>query len=424
MSEKFNDDIPMVEISKPSLIYSVSILYGLFIFDLACRVGINVVFPDMQKELGLNDTEIGLLGSILMVGMVTFVMPFSYFADKVSKKKAVLCMSSLWGLGTIISGLSNSFISLVCGRFIVGMGNSGYVPVSISMLTSWFKRSLWSRVISLYNTSNGIGTALGTFLAGSAVAFYGNWRAGFAILAIPTIILIILAFFIKDANICVDEEENKVSTKTIISTIIKNTPLFLVCISVGIGFLAIMGNALWIPMFLSREMGWTASEIGQQISLVYLVTGFAGNILAGFILDYGCKISIRFRVIFPAIIYVLVAISFIYFFTHKNFLAIWFANFFYMMAPVASNTATQELVPAHFKSSALGFYVVFLQCVGALGPVFMGRISEIIGLQNAMIYAQGFLFLGAIFFILSSFSYKKQVDKVIAENAACSECVA
>lgn len=85
----------LIPLTRHSLAYSISILYLLFIADLASRLGVNVVFPQMQQELGLSNNQVGMIGSILMVGMFSFVMHFSYFSDKISKKKAVLCKFSL-----------------------------------------------------------------------------------------------------------------------------------------------------------------------------------------------------------------------------------------------------------------------------------------------------------------------------------------
>ena len=413
------EEKPLVPISKPSLVYSVTILWLLYIFDLAARMGVNVIFPQMQADLGLSDAQIGLIGSASMIGMVLLVLPFSYFADKYSKKKAVLAMSSTWCLGTFLCGGLSSFGSLILGRFMVGAGNSGYCPVSISMLTSWFKRSMWSRVISVYNTANGLGTALGTWAAGAVVVYFGTWRAAFFVLAIPTLVLVILAFFMKDANVRTTDIKNKVQISTILNATVKNFPLMMVCCAVGVGFLVIAGNMIWIPMYLSRDMGWTTTEIATKMAIVFLVTGLTANIIAGFILDWGCKINARFRVIFPAFLYIIVGLSFMWFFAYQDFRGIWVANFCFMMAPVATNTATQELVSAQFKSSALGFYVVFLQCVGACGPVLMGGLSGTFGLMNTMIYAQGFLFLGALCFIIASFSYTQQLNRALIETQKC-----
>ena len=54
----------------------------LFLLDFAARLGITAVFPAMQKDLGLSDSQVGVAGSAVLLGMTVFVLPFSFLADK------------------------------------------------------------------------------------------------------------------------------------------------------------------------------------------------------------------------------------------------------------------------------------------------------------------------------------------------------
>ena len=90
-------------------------------------------------------------GSAVLCGMTLFVLPLSFIADKTSKKKAVTLMSGLWGTGCLLCGLVSNFFLILLGRFMVGMGNARYAPVSVSMLTSWTRKSGRGSVIGMSN---------------------------------------------------------------------------------------------------------------------------------------------------------------------------------------------------------------------------------------------------------------------------------
>ncbi|MFR0875277.1 MAG: hypothetical protein ACLSHC_12275 [Bilophila wadsworthia] len=62
-------------------------LYMLFLLDFAARLGITAVFPAMQKDLGLSDSQVGVAGSAVLLGMTVFVLPFSFLADKGSARR-------------------------------------------------------------------------------------------------------------------------------------------------------------------------------------------------------------------------------------------------------------------------------------------------------------------------------------------------
>ena len=421
MNLQVTDEKPLVSITKPALIYSAILLYCFYLIDLAARFGVNIVFPEMQVELGLSDGQVGVIGSVLMLAMLIAVMPFAYFADKISKKKAVLTMGSLWGFGTMLCGVTSSYSALLLGRTMVGSGNSALHPVAVSMLTSWFKRSQWARVISVLGTANGIGPAIGTWIAGAAVIGFGTWRAAFWALGGLSLAVVVCGFFIKDANVCTTDKKNKVSFSTVLNATIKNIPLLMVCSAGGMAYVVVAANALWIPMFLARELGWDTVRIATNIGLVYLITGIPASIISGIVLDWGCKKLPCFRVLFPALCYVLTGICYMHFIMSHNFLGYWIGSFVFFMAPIGTATATQELVSAQFKSSSLGLYVFFLQSIGSIGPLLVGWFSEDFGLKASLFYVQIFIIAGAGCFIIAAFFYKKQLNKALEESKKCEE---
>lgn len=146
-----NDDVPAVPVSKKVFAFGFVVLFMLFMLDFAARLGVTTVFPMMQKDLGLSDSQLGFAGSLVLLGMSMFVLPFSFLADRGQKNRAVAYMGALWGVGSLLCGFASSFIWILVGRFTVGMGNASYAPVSVSMLTSWIKRSRWGTTIGFYN---------------------------------------------------------------------------------------------------------------------------------------------------------------------------------------------------------------------------------------------------------------------------------
>ena len=46
--------------------------------DFISRVGINAIFPVIQADLQLTDTQVGMMGSVVLLGMAVFVLPISF----------------------------------------------------------------------------------------------------------------------------------------------------------------------------------------------------------------------------------------------------------------------------------------------------------------------------------------------------------
>ena len=243
---------PAVPVSRPRFMFAFVVLYMLFLLDFSARLGVTSVFPAMQKALGLTDSQIGVAGSAVLCGMTLFVLPLSFIADKTSKKKAITLMSGLWGVGCLLCGLVSNFFLILLGRFMVGMGNASYAPVSVSMLTSWTKKSRWGSVIGLYNSSMSVGLAAGTAVAGILAQSIG-WRAPFIVMGVVTLLFMVLSMALPKTSAKPENaKKDDVSLKEAFGVTLKNKTLVMLGIGVGLGNMVYSSMVAWIPMFLGR----------------------------------------------------------------------------------------------------------------------------------------------------------------------------
>ena len=261
----------------------------LFLLDFAARLGITAVFPAMQKDLGLSDSQVGVAGSAVLLGMTVFVLPFSFLADKGSKKHAVNLMSAVWGVGCTLCGLVSHLFLIVLGRFMVGIGNASYAPVSVSMLTSWTRRSRWGSVIGAYNSAMSVGLALGTTIAGVLAQHYG-WRSAFLAVGGLTLLFTALSLFLPNVKNHVsaasaDGKREHVKVREAFAFTLQNKTLILLGIGVGIANMGYTSMISWIPMFMVRIMGWTSTEVGAYMGPAYLITGLLITPFSGWLSD-------------------------------------------------------------------------------------------------------------------------------------------
>ena len=68
-------------------------------------------------------------------------------------------------------------------------------------------------------------------------------------------------------------------------------------------------------------------------------------------------------------------------------------------------------MPARYRASAYGTYVTFLQGIGFFGPVIAGGLSQAFGLNDALVYMQGILFLAALCMLIAGFTYRSDLAK-------------
>lgn len=394
---------------QKTLIFGIFVLYALFMLDFAARLGVNAVFPLLQKDLGFSDAQMGLLGSVVLFGMTLFVLPVSFLADKTSRKKTVALMSCVWGVGSLLTGVFSNFYALLAGRLLVGAGNASYAPVSVSLLTSWIKRAHWGKAVGLYNSAMSLGLALGTILAGLLAVRYG-WRAPFIFIGVTSLLLTLLSLFLPEPKATIAPKE-KVALKEAAALTIKNRTLLLLSASSGAANLVTSGFLAWMPMFLVRDMGWSMAEVGGFLGPVYLVSGLITMPLSGYIADKLGQRDKRSRAWFGVPCFLLVVSLYVVGFHYKIFPCIVAGMLLFGLPITGMHVATQELVPARYKASSYGVYVIFIQGFGLVGPILGGLLSQAFGTEKALLGLLVFLVLAAVLMSVASFTYLHDLNR-------------
>lgn len=411
---------PLIKVSNGKRRFFFIILYLLFMSDMAARQGITGVMPMIQADLHLNDSQVGLISSAVFFGMALFVLPISYLGEKHSTKKATTFSAVIWGIGSCLGGVATGLGTLIASRFAVGMGNSAYAALSNSMLTSMYPQNQWGKRIGLYNTAMVVGGALG-YVIFANIANVSGWRMAFWSIGIISLILALFTFALPEPKqyIAVKGErknDNKVNLHTALNEVIKNKALILCCLGAGIGVLVLQGVNAWISIFLVREMHMTVVDAAKLVGSTSILTALAYP-FGGAILDKWYKKDKRARVFMPMVFFMIAAASFSFGFTRHIFWFILGGQILYTMAGTSIHTATQELVPIWFKSFSYGTYVVFIQFLGALGPLFAGIISDSMGLIPAMLSLQIGWFVAAGVLYLASRYYRQYHDLARALEA-------
>ncbi|APF23318.1 MFS transporter [Clostridium butyricum] len=394
-----------------------SILYLMFVGDFISRVGINSIFPILQKQLDITDSQLGILSGVVLLGMASFVLIISYLGEKTSKRNVIAISALIWGVGSLFSGFASGFILLVLSRFFVGIGNSAYAPLATSTLTGLYDKSKWGKVIGLFNTAMTVGGAIGGILFVKIASTFG-WRAGFYFIGVVSIVLSGLSLIIPDNRVKDNKNNNKnnvVSVKNAFKSIISNKALIIMCIGAGTAIMALTAINSWMSIYLVREMNLSITTVANLISSMALLS-VVGFPIGGILLDILCKKSKKSCVLFPAVCITLTGIFYFIGFYFKSIPVILFAATLYTFGGTAFHTATQELVPTQLRSISYGTYVVFVQFLGALGPIFTGAISQAFGIGIAILIVQAFFILSAIILVISSIFYIKCFEEARAED--------
>ena len=100
------------------LLILLSFIFAFVIFD---RAALSFLVPFFDKELGLNNTQIGLLTSLLALAWAISGYLMGTLSDKTGKRKQYLIIAVVaFSICSFFSGLAASFAFLLLARIIMG----------------------------------------------------------------------------------------------------------------------------------------------------------------------------------------------------------------------------------------------------------------------------------------------------------------
>jgi MFS family permease len=400
--------------------YYLGILWLLFFFDIAVRTAINPLLPLIKADLALSDGQLGLIGSAVLLGITIFVIPISYVSDRWSRSRIIGIMAFVWSACSFITGCATGLSMMLGSRLGVGVGEASYSSAAVSLISTWFEKSRWGKILAVFNSAQPIAGGVGIMLAGvTAVAF--GWRATIIAFSIPSVFLGFLALRMpKTKAIRPEEGGSRAEVAYFGRLLTKNKTYAFMCLANGVCNIALQANITWTSTYLVRYFGFSVSKAAILSGLVVLI-GIPAYALGGLVLDRWYKRDVRSRMWFAALAGSLGALSFFAGYLFQSLILI-FAAFFFMFAafPVATAIASQELVPSWRKTAAYGITVFASNLFGFLGPMLVGRCSDICSLKNALASVQILLLLGCVGFLAAGKSYKRDLGRARIEEAAAA----
>ena len=170
------------------LLLILGLAFGLVFFD---RQAASILAPFIQKDLALDNTQIGLLTSVLALSWALSAYVISRWSDAVGRRKPFLiAFVIIFSACSVASGLAHSFPSLVAARLLMGVVEGPFLPICLAIMTmesSPTRRALNAGVMqNLFSALLGNGLAA-IILVALAVRF--GWRSAFYLSALPGLLI-------------------------------------------------------------------------------------------------------------------------------------------------------------------------------------------------------------------------------------------
>ncbi len=407
------------------------LLVVVYTFNFLDRQILAILSPAIQKELGLSDSQLGLMrGVSFAIFYSTLGVPIAYMADRVSRTWIMTIALTVWSAMTALCGMATNFWQLFLSRMMVGVGEAGGVAPAYSLISDYFEPEKRARALAIYSFGIPIGSAVG-IIFGAVITTILDWRAAFIIVGIMGVILApIFRFLIKEPIRGAFDGAKAKSEPAKISEVLKvliSKPSFWT-LSIGASCSSMMGYGLfaWLPTFFLRSYGdvlpqalaWVPDFLippnpkpilfaGYYYGLMVLIGGVIGIWLGGQISDRIGKAKKSAYALVPAVSFLL-AMPFFILGTFTNNLMV---SFFVYLIPTALGlvwlgpvlSAFQNIVPPNMRATASAIFLLINNLIGiGLGDFLIGLMSDTLKAQYGAESLRYSIMSGTIFYILAA----------------------
>jgi predicted MFS family arabinose efflux permease len=142
-----------------------------------------VIAPDLERDLGISPSSLGLLTSAYLLAFAAAQLPLGVALDRLGPRRveSVLLLVAAAGCGVFATG--DSLIQLTFGRALIGLGVSACLMASFKVFSQWFDSRRQPAVNAAVMAAGGVGALVASTPLSLAVPFLG-WRTVFGLLAI------------------------------------------------------------------------------------------------------------------------------------------------------------------------------------------------------------------------------------------------
>lgn len=421
-------------------IYVLAILMVAYMLSFMDRVLISLMIEPIRNDLGLGDTQIGLLvgfGFVLLYSIMG--IPFGAMADRSNRRNLMVFGILGWSAATAVSGFAGGFIALLAARALVGIGEATLSPAAYSTIADRFERKNIGMAVSVYAMGVSLGGGLAMLCGGYLVSwamkthiplpFYDltGWRLAFVavgLLGIPLAALMLLT--VREARRKQAASEAPPLSAILKLALSKKKAFGGVIIGYSVLVIAAFIPTLWAPAHFARAYGMAPAQVGLAFGIIIGLFGTFGLLLGGYLSD---RLARRGRHDAPVLIVMLSAL------TQAPLLI---GAFLVDNLPLALGLAAagmvcscmfgglqagtlQLLTPGNMRGRMSAIYLLVANIAGmGIGPFIIGFCSEHVfsgptSLGKSLALITGLAVVGSLIILATT---RRAIAAAIAENEA------
>ena len=388
------------------------LLVVVYTFNFIDRQIVGILAVPIKADLGLSDTELGLMGGLAFALFYTGLgIPVAMLADRFSRTWIMTGALVIWSAMTAVCGLANNFCQLFLARLGVGVGEAGGVAPAYSLISDYFPAQQRARALSIYSFGIPIGSALG-IVFGGLIASKVDWRYAFFAVGLAGIFIApVFRLVVKEPPRGgfdpVRAERAPPGLAELFRTLASKPSFWLV--SLGAASSSMMGYGLffWLPSFFVRSYGLSLLDASLFFGAIVFLGGLVGIWAGGWLGDrLGQAKRSRYLTV-PAIAFCITIPFYVVALFSPNLTL----TFFVLLVPTAMGlvwlgpvlATIQHLVRPDMRATASAVFLFINNLIGiGLGTWALGALSDALAQRFAEDSLRYSILAGGVFYLVAA----------------------
>jgi MFS family permease len=409
------------------IVHATVLLAFANLFNTLDRAALGILIEPIKADLALSDTQLGVLtGFAFSLTYALVGIPLARLADTRSRIKLLAACLAVWSAATAVAGFAQNFIQLALTRVVVGIGEAGGAPASVSMIGDYYTQENRSRGMSWYQLGGAAGGTIALGLVGIIADQYG-WRVAFFAMGVPGLLLaVVLLATVREPRrgrfqTTTEQFDTDIAWYQAIGQVLSRRTMRHIFIAYGVGTFGGAGLGTWFGAFFMRTHAMSLSEVGLLLGGVVGLSTIVGVMLGAVFGPKMVRRDRRWELWWPGAANLIIVPTWM--------LTLYLDNI-YLVVPMMAVTITtttsfvalvlssiQSVLPAHLRGMGMAAIMFATNLVGiGAGPLLIGFLSDVLeptlgdeSLRYAMIISVTILAWAAIHFFVAAKHLRREL---------------
>ena len=335
---------------------------------------LNVLYPLLQSQFGLNYGAIGALKTCYSGAMATGQIPSGHLAERFGGVRILAIGTMLIAAGYCLAGLSGSLYGVIAGLLLAGLGASTQHPIGSSLVAAAYRGPRSRTALGTYNFTGDVGKVLLPALFALIAAALG-WQQALVVMAALAVLGagIILASLKPIVTHGTAQPSKAVAGQD-------RPRAYWLLFSIHIADdLVRTGFLIFLP-FLLRDKGADLPTIGLGLSQMF-AGGAAGKLVMGWV---GEKLGVVPSVVLTEVATTLLILATLPLSLDVALLLLPAVGLMLNGTSSVLYGTVPEFVSPERRTKAFAVFYTGGSVASATGPLLFGLLGDVIGLTTAL----------------------------------------